>query len=121
MTESEYRQRITPSIIRDVFENHILTLDSPKYAITVSGHLLTISGRTLWDSPSQATKAFYNAFSWRAKRTLHESITGRDNYSWWRDSDGTAMWSAFKKELKDNYGFKIIKCEQRRPSSTLQG
>lgn len=111
MTQEEYESVISPSIVNDVFMGETLERSRGKYIISVAGKIVTIKGRVFYDSKSQATKAFYNSFSWKARRAIWANVRGsgnnRDPYGYWSSPDRSLMWTTFKKVLARDYGFKI--------------
>ena len=110
--ETNYEEMITPSLVRRVFNNHILREGQEKWAIAVCGKIVTVNGKMLFDSRQQAVKAFYNSFHWRFGHQVAMQINGGDGwtggYRWWNDSNRGDRWKAFKKVLERDYGFKII-------------
>lgn len=109
MTKAEYKQAITPEVIREIFQGHIVESNSSKYAITVCGKIVSIGGKIFYDSHEQAVKGFYNSFGWRARRVIYRAVNPTDDsWRWWRSADSRTMWTAFKEVIKDNYGFDII-------------
>lgn len=110
--ETNYEEMITPSFVREVFSNNIIREGQEQWVITVGGKIVTLSGKMLFDSKQQATKAFYNSFHWRFGRQVAIQINGGEvwngPYYWWRDSNRLNRWKAFKKVLERDYGFKII-------------
>ena len=109
MTKAEYKEVITPEIVRRIFEGCTVESNNSKYAITVGGKIISVGGKIFYDSHEQAIKGFYNSFSWRARRIVWESLHPNENpWGWWRNEDRSVVWSAFKEVLKEKYGFDII-------------
>ena len=110
--ETNYEEIVTPAFVREVFEHSIVAEGQERWAITVCGKIITVSGKMLFDSKQQATKAFYNGFHWRFGHGVARQINGGDgwqgNYHWWSDPNRTNRWKAFKRVLERDYGFKII-------------
>lgn len=107
MTQEEYKNFVSPSVVRTIFDTSTINAISGKYIILVSGRVVCIGGKMFFDSRAQATKAFYNSFSWRAKREL--SIATNSNTHYWNSPEGTKMWLGFKEAITNNYGFKIVR------------
>ena len=109
MTKAEYKEVITPALVREIFEGSIVESNNSKFAITVAGKIVSIAGKIFYDSHEQAVKGFYNSFGWRARRIIYRAVNPNDDsWRWWRNGDSRVMWAAFKEVLKDNYGFDII-------------
>lgn len=109
MTKAEYKELITPALVREIFQGNIVESNSGKYAITVCGKIVSVGGKIFYDSHEQAVKGFYNSFGWRARRVIYRAANPTDDsWRWWRNEDRTIMWTAFKEVLKNNYGFDII-------------
>lgn len=110
--ETNFEEMVTPAFIREVFDGHLVNRGQERWAITVCGKIVTLSGKMLFDSKQQATKAFYNGFHWRFGHNVARHINGGDGwigeYHWWSDADRANRWKAFKKVLERDYGFKII-------------
>ena len=110
MTKDEYKELVTPELIRSVFEGSIVEDSVCRYAITVGGKIISVAGKIFYDSREQAMKGFYNSFSWKAKRELWCAANPENDYhGWWRNTDNTKAWTAFKEVLKGRYGFDIIR------------
>ena len=109
MPEEYYESLVSPDLINDVFSGEILNGSSGKYVILLQGRLVTIKGRVFYDTKTQATKAFYNSFSWKVRRAIWaQTPHSREQYGYWGSPDRGRMWLAFKKALEKNYGFKIV-------------
>ena len=110
MTAEEYRRFMTPALVRDVFEDCVLNEGSERWAITVGGKVLSIQGKTFYNSREQAVRAFYNSFSWRARRALWQAAHPTDDTwgGWWREDRGV-LWNTFKKSLTEDYGLNFIR------------
>lgn len=109
MTKAEYKEVITPTLVREVFEGSVVESTSSKYAITVCGKIVSVGGKIFFDSHEQAVKGFYNSFNWKARRIIYRTVNPTENeWCWWRSGDRKLMWTAFKEVLKNNYGFDII-------------
>lgn len=104
MTTINYEELVTPTLVRQLFQDNVVKSDCPKWAIFISGKLISIQGKIFYDSREQAVKAFYNHFSWRAKRRLWNTAHPGDLYHWWGNPEGAVIWKAFKKSLETNYG-----------------
>ena len=109
MTKQQYKEAITPEMVREIFGRFIIDQSQPRYAITVSGKIIAVGGKIFYDSREQAVRGFYNSFSWRARReiwvaTHHDDTT----WGWWRQPESKNIWSAFKEVLTETYGFNII-------------
>ena len=108
MTQEQYETLVTPSVIDSVFSDEILTNSRGKWVIILHGNVVAIKGRVFYDSKEQATKAFYNSFSWKARRALWMARPDtEDTWGYWRSPDRGLMWTTFKKVLARDYGFKI--------------
>ena len=110
MTKDEYKELVTPELIRSIFEGSIVSDSACRYAITVGGKIVSVAGRVFYNSREQAMKGFYNSFSWKVKHELLDAANSTtEYYSWWRNPDSGKAWTAFKEVLKDRYGFDIIR------------
>ena len=110
MTKDEYKELVTPELIRSIFEGSIVSDFACRYAVTVGGKIVSIAGRVFYDSREQAMKGFYNSFSWKVKRALWRAANPENvHLSWWGSPDNSKAWAAFKEVLKDRYGFDIIR------------
>lgn len=109
MTKAEYKEVITPEMVRQIFEGRTVESNNSKYAITVGGKIISVGGKIFYDSHEQAVKGFYNSFGWRARRVIWGLLHPNDTpWGWWRNEDSSVVWSAFKEVLKEKYGFDII-------------
>lgn len=109
MTKDEYKELVTPEIIRELFEHNTLDHNQEKYALTIGGKIISVGGKFFYDSREQAVKAFYNMFSWRARRTLWMAAHPNDtSWAWWRQPEGSDIWKAFKEAITEHYGFNVI-------------
>lgn len=110
MTKDEYKELVTPELIRSIFEGNIVSDFACRYAITVGGKIVSIAGRVFYNSREQAMKGFYNSFSWKVKRALWRAANPENvHFSWWGSPDNSKAWAAFKEVLKDRYGFDVIR------------
>lgn len=108
--QNEFEDVITSDIVRNTFKNSIFENGcSNKWAMFICGRLISISGKSFFDSREQATKAFYNAFHWRVGREIQRSFSGNRIYYWWSNPHRRDYWEAFKKVIKNKYDFKIVK------------
>lgn len=109
MTKAEYKELITPALVREIFEGNVVDSYNRKYAITVGGKIVSVAGKVFYDTHEQAVKGFYNSFGWRARRVIYRAANPTDDsWRWWRSADNRTMWTAFKEALKEKYGFDII-------------
>lgn len=107
--QNEFEDAITSNVVRETFKDSIMENGcSDKWAMFICGRLVNISGKSFFDSREQATKAFYNAFHWRAGREIQRSTTNSEFY-WWSNPHRRDYWEAFKKVIKDKYDFKIVR------------
>ena len=111
MTKDEYKERVTPDIVRQVFGNDILDQERVRYVITVGGKIVTINGKCFYDSRQQASRSLYNSLGWKVKRILYQETRNPETdsyYGYWRQPDSSNMWKAFKEAIVERYGYKII-------------
>lgn len=107
MTIGQYKAALTPELINTIFAGNTISSASGKWYITVDGKILmTNNGRIFFDSRSQASKAFYNAYRWRANWRIHQFLH-EDGYSWSSDGRPGRRWAAFKQVLQEGHNFKI--------------
>lgn len=110
MSENNYDSLITPTLVRNMFENEIVDSNTRGWGIVVCGKILTINGKMLFTSRTQAVKAFYNSYCWRAKRAMHFAAhPSSDLYRWWDDENAAEYWKTFKNVLTRDYGLKFVK------------
>ena len=108
--QNEFEDAITSNIVRDTFKDCIFENGcSDKWAMFICGRLISISGKSFFDSREQATKAFYNAFHWRVGREVQWAVSNNSNYYWWSNPHRRDYWEAFKKVIKNKYDFKIVR------------
>lgn len=101
---------VTPSMVREIFQDYIIDNSNKGWGITVCGKILTVNGKMLFNSREQAVRAFYNSYHWRAMRCMHLAAhPNSDRWSWWNDESRTIYWKSFKKVLERDYGLKFIK------------
>jgi hypothetical protein len=109
MSETTIKDAITPTLVRNIFENHVIG-DDKGWCITVCGKILTVNGKVFFESRTKAVKAFYNSYSWRVKRSIHYAVNpSSEGYGWWRNDAGRQYWNVFKDVLTEEYGLKFIK------------
>lgn len=111
MPTNNFERYITPSLIRDIFQNSVVSEGNKGWCILLSGKIVTINGKMFFNSRQQAVKAFYNSFHWRVGREMYRITHPTEErwWSWWSDPDRTACWKTFKKVLERDYGFKIVR------------
>ena len=97
MPATDCERFVTPSMVREMFQDYIIDNGNKGWGITVCGKILTVNGKMFFDSREQAVKAFYNSYHWS------------NRWSWWSDENRTTYWKAFKKVLERDYGLKFIK------------
>ena len=103
---TNFESYITPTFVRNLFENDIIDNKERGWAISISGKILTIGGKMFFKTRAQAVKAFYNSYSWRVRRAVYLQMNpGRTD--WWRG--GNHYWKSTKKVLENKYGLKFIK------------
>lgn len=107
MTEQEIEALITPELLREIFSNSVVDTRNPKYVITLGGKVIAIQGKIFYDSKEQATRAFYNSFSWRVRSSIWRDTHDGDRWGWWGNEDRAAIWQTFKKVVKRDFGFAI--------------
>lgn len=107
MTEQEVEVLITPSLLREVFNDSIIDSNKPRYIITLGGKVIVIQGKIFYDSKEQATKAFYNSFSFKVRNTFWRDTHSADNWGWWRSEECRMLWRVFKKVVKRDFSFEI--------------
>lgn len=107
MTNQNFETLITPELLREVFSNSIIDNARPRYIITLGGKVIAIQGKIFYDTKEQATRAFYNSFSWRVRSTIWRNTHSGDDWGWWNSTDRIDIWKAFKKVVKRDYGFAI--------------
>ena len=49
MTKAEYKELITPALVREIFQGNIVESNSGKYAITVCGKIVSVGGKIFYD------------------------------------------------------------------------
>ena len=99
---------VTPSMIRNIFQNYIID-ENRGWVMTICGKILTVNGKMFFKSRAQAVKAFYNSYYWRAMRDMHVAAhPNSDRWTWWSDEDRSVYWKSFKKVLERDYGLKFI-------------
>ena len=109
MTADECERLVTPSMVRDIFQDYIIDNNNKGWAITICGKILTINGKMFFRTREQAVRAFYNSYHWRAMRSMHLAAhPGSDRWSWWSDESSSVYWKSFKKVLETNYGLKFV-------------
>ena len=108
MTKAEVKEKVSAEVVRDIFEPFVVASNAEKWAITVSGRIIAVSGKMFYDTKQQAVKAFYNSFKWRALRSLWSQEHPDDPWGWWRSSDSKPLWEGFKEALAEKFGFKIV-------------
>ena len=109
MTINEYKEKITPELVRSIFETSTVYPERPKYVMTIGGRIVSISGRCFYESKEQALKSLYNSLGWRIKREVWElTHPDEDRYGYWRAPESTKMYKAFKEAIIEKYGFKVI-------------
>lgn len=107
--ETDIKDYVTPQFVRNLFERDLLPESGERWAISICGRIVTINGKVVFPTRSQAVKAFYNSFHWRALRDLGQIMHPSDgHYYYWRDSNSKAKWEAIKKALVEKYDFKFI-------------
>lgn len=99
---------ITPTMVREIFEDNIINEGPKGWCMMICGKVLTVNGKMFYKSRQQAVKAFYNSYHWRAMRHIHTARTG-EPWGWWNDYRRTNDWKAFKKVLTEKFGFKIVR------------
>jgi len=110
MPASNYDRLVTPSLVRNLFENSVIDSENKGWAITVCGKILTVSGKMFFRSREQAVKAFYNSYHWRAMREMHLAAhPTSDRWGWWSDENRSDYWKTLKKVLERDYGLKFIR------------
>lgn len=107
-SNNDFKQLVTPTLVRNVFESSVLDDNNRGWCILVAGRVITINGRMLYPTREQAVKAFYNRFNWRVTSAMHNA-NSRGTSSWWRDRNRSDYWKSFKKVLEEEYSFKIVK------------
>ena len=109
MTKNEYKERVTPAIVRQVFEGNIIYPERQRWVMLLGGRIVAIQGKCFYESKQQAIKALYNNMSWKAKRELWwETHPDEDRYAYWRQPESSTMWRAFKEAIAEKYGFKVV-------------
>lgn len=101
------------TITRNDF-NSVETLDE-LYVVILDNKLFSPrQGRTFHDCYNDAWRHFYSQFNWRAKSKYKQQVAKANGYNnWWEcksqiDKTDRQIWEAFKAEIIDNYGFKIV-------------
>ena len=109
MTKNEYKEQVTSSVVREVFERDIFYPERRNWAMFICGRMISIGGKCFYESREQAVKALYNSMGWKAKRALWEVTHPEDDrYGYWRQPEAGTMWRAFKEAITEKYGFKVI-------------
>lgn len=108
MTKEQYKDALTVDLVREIFEVYTISSQTPKWVIEIGGKIIAVNGIMFYPTREQAVKAFYNSFSWRARRALYQRVTNSDGWGYWRSNDRTLMWKAIKEKLTEDYSFKIV-------------
>ena len=107
MTVNEYKRSLTPELINSIFHGSLIDSASSKWYITMDGKIISVGGKVFFDSRTQASKAFYNYFKWRANWRIY-SVLGEEGPSWRNDNNRvTNKWKALKEVLQEQHHFKI--------------
>jgi hypothetical protein len=107
--ETNYNELVNDNFIEEIFGHEMITSQSGKYCVTMQGKVLSMGGKSFFDSREQAMRAFYNRYRWVVCRNLHLKMhPGSQPYRWWSDEDRTHYWKSFKKVAESKYGFKIM-------------
>lgn len=110
MPINNFERFVTPSLIREVFQDSIIGEGNKGWCILLSGNIVTINGKMFFNSKPQAVKAFYNSFHWKAGSAMYRVIhPNSEVWNWWSDPNRTACWKTFKKVLERDYGLKIVR------------
>lgn len=109
MTKDEYKNAVTPDVVREVFEDNIFYPELRKWAMFVSGKLISIQGKCFYDSREQALKSLYNSLGWKVKREIWVKAHPGEEVRYWRQPDAGMMWRAFKEVITEKYGFNVVK------------
>jgi len=107
MSVDNIERFITPSFVRDLFQNSTINGQEKGWAITISGKILTIGGKMFFKTREQAVKAFYDRYNWRVRSKVHEYLHPNEGH-WW-GVDSRTYWIPVKKVLEKDYGLKFIK------------
>lgn len=102
-----FEELVTPIMVRNMFQNHTLGAPGTRWCVVVAGNILSIGGKPFYESREAANKAFYNFFRWSALSNMSRAASG--NLHYWNDPNRTQYWKSFKKALKENYGFDIVR------------
>lgn len=110
MENNNIKDYVTPQFVRNLFERDLLPESGERWAISICGRIVTVNGKVVFPTRSQAVKAFYNSFHWRAMRELAQAThPNEDRYYYWRDPNSKSNWEAIKKALVEKYNFKFIR------------
>lgn len=109
MSNSNFEELVTPTLVRNVFEDSLIGQDNKGWAIIVCGGLLSIGGKVFFKTKTQAVRAFYNFYRWRVCRALHAArYPSALPWEWWGSTSRSDYWKAFKGVLERDYGLKFI-------------
>ena len=99
---------LTDNFIDTLFASDYLPENTERWMIIVKGKPLAIQGKLFYYSKQQATKAFYNSFSWRARWQIGVALNPHDSYGYHGTFNRAEAWRTFKRVLTDKYGFEIV-------------